>query len=79
MNLPRTMSSMTFIAPGQLLVHRIVPIPIPSPDQVLVKVIACGVCRTDLHILDGELPNPKLPLIPGHEMIGVVAALLPVG
>jgi alcohol dehydrogenase, propanol-preferring len=48
------------------------PIPRPGPDQILIKVRACGVCRTDLHIIDGELPNPKIPLIPGHEIVGRV-------
>ena len=47
--------------------------PLPKRGQVLVRVHACGVCRTDLHIVDGELPNPKLPLIPGHEIVGTVA------
>jgi len=47
-------------------------VPTPSSGQVLVKVSACGVCRTDLHIVDGELPNPKLPLVPGHEIVGVI-------
>ena len=47
--------------------------PVPLPQQVLIKVIACGVCRTDLHIIDGELTQPKLPLIPGHEIVGIVA------
>lgn len=50
------------------------PQPIPGADQVLVKVHACGVCRTDLHVVDGELSDPKLPLIPGHEIVGTVAA-----
>ena len=49
------------------------PIPTPGPEQVLVRVRACGVCRTDLHVLDGELTEPKLPLIPGHEIVGLVA------
>jgi propanol-preferring alcohol dehydrogenase len=49
-----------------------VPIPVPQPDQVLIQVHACGVCRTNLHILDGELPHPKLPLILGHEIVGTV-------
>ena len=51
---------------------REVTVPIPNPDagSVLVKVTACAVCRTDLHVIDGELPNPKLPLIPGHEVVG---------
>src|SRR5678815_3126804 len=48
------------------------PVPSPSAQQVLVKIIACGVCRTDLHIIDGELKNAKLPLIIGHEIVGVV-------
>jgi propanol-preferring alcohol dehydrogenase len=51
------------------------PMPGPGPGQVLVKVHACGVCRTDLHIVDGELTEPKLPLVPGHEIVGTVAAL----
>jgi propanol-preferring alcohol dehydrogenase len=49
-----------------------VPIPAPGPDEVLLRVRACGVCRTDLHIVDGELPNPKRPLIPGHEIVGII-------
>jgi propanol-preferring alcohol dehydrogenase len=49
------------------------PRPEPGPDQVLVQVRACGVCRTDLHVFDGELPNPKLPLVLGHEIVGTVA------
>ncbi len=49
------------------------PIPKPGAGEVLVKVAACGVCRTDLHILDGELTAPRLPLVPGHEIIGTVA------
>src|SRR5262245_16611217 len=52
-----------------------VPKPSPKPGEVMLKVQACGVCRTDLHIVDGELANPKLPLIPGHEIVGVVAEL----
>ena len=48
--------------------------PVPGPGEVLVKVRACAVCRTDLHVVDGELPKPKLPLVPGHEIIGIVAA-----
>ena len=49
------------------------PRPEPGPEQVLVKVGACGVCRTDLHVVDGELAHPKLPLVPGHEVVGTVA------
>ena len=48
-----------------------VPIPEPAPGQVLLRVLACGVCRTDLHVVDGELPDPKLPLVPGHQIVGV--------
>jgi propanol-preferring alcohol dehydrogenase len=48
------------------------PEPIPGPGQVLLDVRACGVCRTDLHILDGDLAEPKLPLVPGHQIVGVV-------
>jgi len=51
------------------------PDPIPGPGQVLVKISACGVCRTDLHVVDGDLPEPKLPIIPGHEIVGRVAGL----
>ncbi len=48
------------------------PVPKPGPEQVLIRVHACGVCRTDLHVIDGELTAPKLPLIPGHEIVGTV-------
>jgi alcohol dehydrogenase, propanol-preferring len=48
------------------------PAPHPGPQQVLIAVRACAVCRTDLHVVDGELPDPKLPLVPGHEIIGTV-------
>lgn len=51
------------------------PLPEPGPGQIRVKVHACGVCRTDLHVVDGELPDPKLPIVPGHEIVGRVDAL----
>ena len=51
--------------------------PLPGPNEVRVKVGACGVCRTDLHVVDGDLPGPKLPIIPGHEIVGRVDALGP--
>jgi propanol-preferring alcohol dehydrogenase len=51
------------------------PVGTPGPGQALIRVRACGVCRTDLHIVDGELERPKLPLVPGHEIVGVVSAL----
>lgn len=50
-----------------------IAIPQPAPGQVLIRVLACGVCRTDLHIVDGDLTDPKLPLIPGHEIVGEIA------
>src|SRR6266550_1992974 len=53
------------------------PVPRPGPGEVLVEVKACGVCRTDLHVVDGELPDPKLPIVPGHEIVGGVAAIAP--
>jgi propanol-preferring alcohol dehydrogenase len=49
--------------------------PRPAPGEIVVRVEACAVCRTDLHVVDGELPHPRLPLIPGHEIVGTVAAL----
>jgi len=58
--------------PGTLLILKDVPVPDISPEQILIKVHACGVCRTDLHIVDGELTSPKLPLIIGHEIAGEV-------
>jgi len=57
---------------GKPLQLRDLPTPVPGPGQLLVRVATCAVCRTDLHIVDGELPNPKLPLIPGHEIVGYV-------
>jgi propanol-preferring alcohol dehydrogenase len=70
--LPDLMKAMVLEAPGTTLVMRTVTVPVPSSRQVLIKVMACGVCRTDLHIADGELSHPKLPLIMGHEVMGVV-------
>ncbi len=54
-----------------------VPAPIPGPGEILLRVLACGVCRTDLHIVDGELAAPRLPLIPGHQIVGIVERLGP--
>jgi propanol-preferring alcohol dehydrogenase len=59
-------------APHTALREASPPRPEPGPDQVLIRVRACGVCRTDLHVVDGELPDPKLPLVPGHEIVGTV-------
>jgi len=75
MPLPATMKAMVLEAPGRPLKFQEVPVPSPGPDQVLIRVQACGVCRTDLHIADGELTEPRLPLILGHEIVGVVAAV----
>ncbi len=61
---------MVLHATGEPLRLEDVPAPEPQPGQVLLRVAACGVCRTDLHIVDGELPNPKLPLILGHQVVG---------
>src|SRR5712692_3141839 len=52
-------------------------VPSAGRGQVLVKVHACGVCRTDLHVVDGELPDPKIPIVPGHEIVGRVEAVGP--
>ncbi len=64
------MRAMVLEQPHRPLVPRDLPIPEPGAGQVLIKVEACGVCRTDLHIADGELTAPKLPLVPGHEIVG---------
>lgn len=72
MQLPSTMQAMVLEQQGQPLVLKTLPIPQPLDKQVLVKIIACGICRTDLHITDGELTHPKLPLIIGHEIVGMV-------
>jgi propanol-preferring alcohol dehydrogenase len=69
------MRAMLLDRPGQPLRPAELPTPRPGPGRVLVRVLACGVCRTDLHVVDGELPRPKLPLIPGHEIVGEVAGL----
>jgi alcohol dehydrogenase, propanol-preferring len=66
------MRTMVFEKPGQLLRQADLPTPKPASGQVLIRVRACAVCRTDLHVVDGELTQPKLPLIPGHEIVGIV-------
>lgn len=73
MTLPATMNAMVLEKQGRSLEYRTIPLPSFSEDQVLVKVFACGVCRTDLHVVDGDLKQPKLPIIPGHEIIGKIA------
>ncbi|MCC7347959.1 MAG: zinc-dependent alcohol dehydrogenase family protein [Variibacter sp.] len=64
------MLAMRLARPGEPLVLAELPDPTPLPGQVRVRVAACGVCRTDLHVVDGDLPDPKLPIIPGHEIVG---------
>jgi propanol-preferring alcohol dehydrogenase len=66
------MKAMVLNHPGTPLKLTELNIPAPGASELLVKVLACGVCRTDLHVVDGELPQPKLPLIPGHEIVGKV-------
>src|SRR2546428_5517372 len=66
------MRAMVFDKPGQPLRTADVPVPKPGTGQLLIRVRACAVCRTDLHVVDGELTQPKLPLIPGHEIVGTV-------
>ena len=69
------MRAMIFDGAGMPLRLADVPVPEPGAGEVLLKVHACGICRTDLHIVDGELTEPKLPLIPGHQIVGSVVRL----
>lgn len=69
------MRAMLLERPGRPLRLAEVPEPALKPGQVRVRVKACAVCRTDLHVVDGELPDPKLPLVPGHEIVGEVVAV----
>jgi propanol-preferring alcohol dehydrogenase len=69
------MQAMVLDRAGEKLRHAELPVPSPTPHQLLLKVAACGVCRTDLHVADGELSRPKLPLILGHEIVGRVEAM----
>jgi alcohol dehydrogenase, propanol-preferring len=66
------MRAMVLDAPGDALVERELPDPVAGPGQALLRVLACGICRTDLHVVDGELEHPKLPLVPGHQVVGEV-------
>jgi alcohol dehydrogenase, propanol-preferring len=68
------MRAMVLERVGAPLVLRRRPVPEPGPGELLVRVRACAVCRTDLHVVDGDLPDPALPLIPGHEIVGTVVA-----
>ncbi len=69
------MKAMVLNAASEPLKFEERPDPRPGPGQVLIRIAACGVCRTDLHLVDGELPDPALPIIPGHEIVGRVAEL----
>jgi propanol-preferring alcohol dehydrogenase len=71
------MTAMLLDAPRRPLRVATLPRPVPASGQVLLRVHACAVCRTDLHVVDGDLPDPKLPLVLGHEIVGTVAALGP--
>ncbi|AFZ30676.1 zinc-binding alcohol dehydrogenase family protein [Gloeocapsa sp. PCC 7428] len=69
------MRAMILETPGKPLRVANLPIPTPNPQQVLIRVRACGICRTDLHIVDGELTQAKLPLVPGHQIVGIIEAV----
>jgi propanol-preferring alcohol dehydrogenase len=68
------MRAMVLDRPCMPLVMRARPVPAPGPGELLIEVAACGVCRTDLHVVDGDLTQPKLPIVPGHEIVGRIAA-----
>ena len=68
------MKAQRALGPGRLLALETLGTPTPGSGTVLVKVLACGVCRTDLHLIDGELPDLRLPVVPGHEVVGRVEA-----
>jgi alcohol dehydrogenase, propanol-preferring len=72
MHTGHVMRALVLTAPGRPLEERDLPVPDPAPGEVLVRVTACGVCRTDLHVADGELPDPKVPLVLGHQIVGRV-------
>jgi propanol-preferring alcohol dehydrogenase len=71
------MHAMVLRTPGAALEWTELPDRHPGPGEIRVRVAACGVCRTDLHVLDGELPNPRIPIIPGHEIVGRIDAIGP--
>ena len=71
------MQAMVLAAPGQPLVLETRPDPVPHVGEIRVRIEACAVCRTDLHVVDGELSHPALPLVPGHEIVGIVDAVGP--
>jgi propanol-preferring alcohol dehydrogenase len=69
------MRAMVLDAPGRQLRETVLPDPVPGPGQVLLRVRTCAICRTDLHVVDGELPEPKRSLVPGHQIVGIVERL----
>lgn len=70
-----TMHAMIMKAQGERLQYVELPIPHPKSNEILIKIHACGICRTDLHVIDGDLKHPQLPVIPGHQIVGRVAEL----
>lgn len=76
-SLPTSMRALVLERPGTPLRVVRLPVPRPAAGQILLRIEACGVCRTDLHLVDGELPDPVLPMIPGHEIVGRVVEVGP--
>src|SRR5581483_3680913 len=70
-----TMRAMVLERAGASLTMHDRPLPAPGAGEILVAISACGVCRTDLHVVDGDLEHPKLPIVPGHEIVGRIAAI----
>lgn len=66
------MKAMVLRRTGEPLQPMDLDMPVPGRGEIVVRVLACGVCRTDLHVVDGDLPDPKLPIVPGHEIVGVI-------
>lgn len=73
--IPGQMGAMIFTGPGSPLTLQRVEVPHPAQHELLIRVHACGICRTDLHIVDGDLTEPSLPLIPGHQIVGEVVSV----
>lgn len=71
------MKAMVLEQIGQPVQSRTLPLPQVKPGKLLIKVSACGICRTDLHVVDGDLPQPRLPIVPGHQIVGYIAELGP--
>src|SRR5438094_9040212 len=69
------MKAMVLTRPGASLQLQEAADPVPGPNEVRIKVRACGVCRTDLHVVDGELPDIRYPIVPGHEVVGRIDAV----